>query len=246
MAAIKFGVSQNKVIWRLLNLASLRLCSVRSTSLRPTYVGATNISENMQFAKFTKYNSTPKFVDLQYLTFDLMSLTFPKLCDNVKASWWCFYSGFLWLSLQVLIRANCLNISSMFSLDLEPLLMSFRRYILFPIVHIVLHGFLNLVCTCVFVSCNAVAGTRTIAFEEFGILCFLPLLGALVIKKLIIIKLQYVTCIMLFVWLILIIYQVFNYPPFIFKMNTVYFNLKKSFHSDESSLSTEPLPLNTL
>ena len=37
LAAIKFGVSQNKVIWRLLNLASLRLCSVRWTSL--TYVG---------------------------------------------------------------------------------------------------------------------------------------------------------------------------------------------------------------
>ena len=37
LAAIKFGVSQNKVIWRLLNLASPRLCSVRSTSL--TYVG---------------------------------------------------------------------------------------------------------------------------------------------------------------------------------------------------------------
>ena len=30
LAAIKFGVSQNKVIWRLLNLASPRLCSVRS------------------------------------------------------------------------------------------------------------------------------------------------------------------------------------------------------------------------
>ena len=31
-----------------------------------TYVGATNISKNTQFAKFAKYNSTPKFVDLQY------------------------------------------------------------------------------------------------------------------------------------------------------------------------------------
>ena len=30
LAAIKFDVSQNKVIWRLLNLASPRLCSVRS------------------------------------------------------------------------------------------------------------------------------------------------------------------------------------------------------------------------
>ena len=30
-----------------------------------TYVGATNISENTQFAKFAKCNSTPKFVDLQ-------------------------------------------------------------------------------------------------------------------------------------------------------------------------------------
>ena len=31
LAAVKFGVSQNKVIWRLLNLASPYLCSVRST-----------------------------------------------------------------------------------------------------------------------------------------------------------------------------------------------------------------------
>ena len=37
LAAIKFGVSQNKVIWRLSNLASPCLCSVWSTSL--TYVG---------------------------------------------------------------------------------------------------------------------------------------------------------------------------------------------------------------
>ena len=37
LASIKFGVSQNKVIWRLLNLVSPRLCSVRSTLL--TYVG---------------------------------------------------------------------------------------------------------------------------------------------------------------------------------------------------------------
>ena len=58
LAAIKFGVSQNKLIWRLLNLASTRTIDV-------TYVcwQATNISENTQFAKF---NSTPKFVDLQY------------------------------------------------------------------------------------------------------------------------------------------------------------------------------------
>ena len=31
LAAIKFGFSQTKVIWRLLNLASPRLCSVQST-----------------------------------------------------------------------------------------------------------------------------------------------------------------------------------------------------------------------
>ena len=64
LAAIKFGVSQYKVIWQLLNLASLggRLGSVRSTYM----LAATNISENAQFAKFAKYNSTPKFVDLQY------------------------------------------------------------------------------------------------------------------------------------------------------------------------------------
>ena len=30
-------------------------------------LAATNISEYTQFAKFAKYNSTPKFVDLQYL-----------------------------------------------------------------------------------------------------------------------------------------------------------------------------------
>ena len=52
LAAIKFGVSENKVIWRRLNLVSPRLCSVRSTSLT---------------SQLAKYNSTPKFVDLQYL-----------------------------------------------------------------------------------------------------------------------------------------------------------------------------------
>ena len=31
LAAIKFGVSQNKVIWRLLNLASLRGTSMQCT-----------------------------------------------------------------------------------------------------------------------------------------------------------------------------------------------------------------------
>ena len=51
LAATKFGVSQNKVIWRLLNLASPR---------GPVY------AVYDQFAKFAKYNSTPKFVDLQY------------------------------------------------------------------------------------------------------------------------------------------------------------------------------------
>ena len=64
LAAIKFGVSQNKVIWRLLNLASPRLCSVRSTSF--TYVGGYKYQRKYEFAKFAKYNSTPKFVDLQY------------------------------------------------------------------------------------------------------------------------------------------------------------------------------------
>ena len=67
LAAIKFGVSQNKVIY--VNLAAIkfgvslaaRLCSVRSTYM----LVATNISENTHFAKFAKYNSTPKFVDLQ-------------------------------------------------------------------------------------------------------------------------------------------------------------------------------------
>ena len=29
-------------------------------------LAATNISEDTEFAKFAKYNSTPKFVDLQY------------------------------------------------------------------------------------------------------------------------------------------------------------------------------------
>ena len=43
LAAINFGVSQNKVIWRLLNLVSPRgrLCSVRSTNM----LAVTNISE---------------------------------------------------------------------------------------------------------------------------------------------------------------------------------------------------------
>ena len=70
LAAIKLGVSQNKVIWRLLNLASPSLCSVRSTYDHLCW--RTNISENTQFAKFHKYNSTPKFVDLQYLLVGLL------------------------------------------------------------------------------------------------------------------------------------------------------------------------------
>ena len=82
--------------------------------------------------------------------------------------------NFLWLRLQVLIRANCLNISSMFLSWFRAPLMSFRRCILFPLVHIVMHGFLNLFCNCVFVTCNAVAWTKTVAFEEFGVLYSLP------------------------------------------------------------------------
>ena len=95
----KIWLSQNKVIWRLLNLASprgpsmqchpelsgcittltvvihggckllccnghidrSRWCSVRSTYM----LVATDNSKNTQFAKFAKYNSTPKFADLQ-------------------------------------------------------------------------------------------------------------------------------------------------------------------------------------
>ena len=64
LAAIKFGVSQNKVIWRLLNLASPRGPSMQCT-IDVYVLAATNISENTQFDKFAKYNSTPKFVDLQ-------------------------------------------------------------------------------------------------------------------------------------------------------------------------------------
>ena len=52
LAAIKFGVSQNKVIWRLPVYAVYDRRHLRMT----------NISENTQFAK---YNSMPKFVDLQ-------------------------------------------------------------------------------------------------------------------------------------------------------------------------------------
>ena len=65
LAAIKFGVSQIKVIWRLLNLASLHGPSMKCT-IDVYMLAATNISENTQFAKFAKYNSTPKFGDLQY------------------------------------------------------------------------------------------------------------------------------------------------------------------------------------
>ena len=38
----------------------------RQNLLIYSMLAATNISENTQFAKFAKYNSTPKFVDLQY------------------------------------------------------------------------------------------------------------------------------------------------------------------------------------
>ena len=64
LAAIKFGVSQNKVIWQLLNLASPLYTVYDRRRFR--MLASTNISENTQFAKFAKYNSKPKFVDLQY------------------------------------------------------------------------------------------------------------------------------------------------------------------------------------
>ena len=62
LAAIKFGISRKKVIWRLLNLASppSMQCTINVIYIcwRDKYW------ENTQFAK---YNSTPKFVDLQYM-----------------------------------------------------------------------------------------------------------------------------------------------------------------------------------
>ena len=36
-------------------------------------LAATNISEKTQLAKFAKYNSTPKFVDLQYVRLDYIN-----------------------------------------------------------------------------------------------------------------------------------------------------------------------------
>ena len=47
LAAIKFGISQNKVIWRLPRLCHLHMLAAKNT-------------------QFTKCNSTPKFIDLQY------------------------------------------------------------------------------------------------------------------------------------------------------------------------------------
>ena len=49
LVAIKFGVSQNKVIWRLLNLAS------------PLYA----VGDRRHLRH--KYNSAPKCVELQYI-----------------------------------------------------------------------------------------------------------------------------------------------------------------------------------
>ena len=58
LVAIKVGVSQNEVIWRLPVYAVYYQRYLRM-------LAATNIRENTQFAKFAKYNSTPNFVDLQ-------------------------------------------------------------------------------------------------------------------------------------------------------------------------------------
>ena len=60
LAAIKFGICQNKVILRLSNLASPVYAVYDRRHLH--MLVATNNCENTQF---TKYNSTPKFVDLQ-------------------------------------------------------------------------------------------------------------------------------------------------------------------------------------
>ena len=46
LAATKFGVSQNKVIWLLLNLASPCLCSVRSRMLARQILAKTRNSPN--------------------------------------------------------------------------------------------------------------------------------------------------------------------------------------------------------
>ena len=48
-------------------------------------LAATNISENTQFAKFAKYNSTPKFVDLQYTNVQLNALSQQVLHGSVSA-----------------------------------------------------------------------------------------------------------------------------------------------------------------
>ena len=66
-----FGVSQNKVIWRLLNLASPVYAVFDRRHLR--VLAATNINENTQFVK---YNSTPKFVDLQYFRSTILFIRF--------------------------------------------------------------------------------------------------------------------------------------------------------------------------
>ena len=67
MAAIKFGVSPRPVyaVYGQRNLRTL----------------ATNISLNTQFTKFAKYNSTPKFVDLQYNGLKLWKLI--RSTDNL-------------------------------------------------------------------------------------------------------------------------------------------------------------------
>ena len=71
-----------KLIWRLLNLASPRGPSVQCTI---DVFWRRQILANTQFAKFAKYNSTPKFVDLVdnlvfcYTTFSFLFLL-PPLC----------------------------------------------------------------------------------------------------------------------------------------------------------------------
>ena len=60
---------------------------------------ATNISENTQFAKFAKYNSTPKFFDLQYV---LLYITRALSREHTSTMQHCILSTFFILDRTVL------------------------------------------------------------------------------------------------------------------------------------------------
>ena len=81
LAAVKLGVSQNKVIWHLLNLASPRLCCVHRRHLR--MLAGTNIR------KIRNWPNSPNIIARQnFLIYSMHNLFCVYICI-----YFCFCGG---------------------------------------------------------------------------------------------------------------------------------------------------------